>query len=323
MKKVIILLAVVFVGLVFWWNRKSAAPPVAAGGGSETVEVRRGTISSSVQSTATITPENKLEIKPPIAGRAESVLVDIGDKVKKGQPLAMMSSSERAALLDAARSKGEKEVKFWEDVYRAAPLVAPLDGVIISRSLVPGQVVQTSDVVFIMSDHLIAKADMDETDLAKVRDEQPANVTLDSYPETKIAGEVFKIAYHGTTTNNVTTYAVEVALKDAPEFVKSGMTANVFFLVEEKKDVLLLPADAVGPDKTVQLAPARRGAEPETVTVETGVTDGESVEIVSGLAEGQKVLRKSYALPPEKKQTGMTILPRPGGRMASPTPPPP
>ena len=157
---------------------------------TETVAVKRGDVFTEVTSSATITPENKLDIKPPIAGRAESVLVDIGQEVKRGQPLAMMSSSERAALLDAARAKGPKEVAFWEDVYKAAPLVAPLDGVIISRTLVPGQVVSTTDVAFIMSDRLIAKASMDETDLAKVYMGQQATVTLDSYPDDRIAGEV-------------------------------------------------------------------------------------------------------------------------------------
>jgi len=317
MKISAIIATLLLIAVFFAWTRSpsktttAAAPP-------ETVAVRRGNIATKVQSTATITPENKLEIKAPIAGRAESVLVDIGTKVKRGDVLAMMSSAERAALLDAARAKGEKEVKFWEDVYRPAPLVAPLDGVIISRSLVPGQVVQTSDVVFIMSDHLIARADMDETDLARIYNDQPAEVSLDSYPDNILNGRVFKIAYNGTVTNNVTTYPVDVAMEQTPEFVKSGMTANVSFILTGRTNVLLLPADAVAPDDTVELPPTHPGDKAGHHQIKTGMSDGQWVEVAAGLEEGQLVLRESYALPPEKTTTGFSLLPRMSSRTNTP-----
>ncbi len=312
-----------------WFSRRSAAESAApAPGGMELVAVRRGDISQTVESSATITPENKLDIKPPIAGRAEAVLVDIGQEVKRGQTLAMMSSSERAALLDAARAKGPKEVAFWEDVYQTAPLVAPLDGVIISRTLVPGQVVTTADIAFIMSDRLIAKASMDETDLAKVRLGQAAIVTLDSYPDHRIDGEVSKIAYNGATTNNVTTYPVDVMMKQVPDFARSGMTASVGFVTETKNDVLLLPSDALDTDGNVRLPAENAGDEPVKKHVRTGISDGKNVEIVEGVAEGQQVLRTVYRLPEQNVPKGFSLLPRPtrgrprGSPTPSPSPPP-
>ena len=322
MKKIIPLILVFATAMFLLWEcSRMSGPPSSVGQQGDPVNVQRGDIAIRVLSTATITPENKLEIKSPIAGRAESVLVDIGEKVKKGQTLAMMSSSERAALIDAARAKGEKEIKFWENVYKAAPLSAPLDGVIISRSLVPGQVVQTTDVVFIMSDHLIAQANMDETDLAKVFIGQKADVALDSYPSEKISGDVFKIAYNGTTSNNVTTYAVDVALQNTPPYARSGMTASVSFLVKEKKGVLLLPADAVAKDNIVLLPPSEPGGAPLHHEVSTGLTDGKFIEITGGLKDGQEVTRTPYSLPPESSQS-FSILPKPGGKSGN-TPPPP
>ena len=295
-----------------WQCKRTAAAPAGPETPNEagTATVQRGDIIAEVTSSATITPENKLEIKPPIAGRAETVLVDIGQEVKRGQPLAMMSSSERAALLDAARAKGPKEVAFWEDVYKTAPLVAPIDGVIISRTLVPGQVVTTGDVAFIMSDRLIAKADMDETDLAKIRMGQRAVVTLDSYPDNKIEGEVSKIAYNSMTTNNVTTYPVDVTMKQIPDFARSGMTANVGFVQEGKTNVLILPLDAIGPDSTVRLA-GEDGGTGESRKVVTGMSDSKNVEILEGLQEGQRVMRTVYELPEQKSTQGFSLLPRP------------
>ncbi len=325
MKKLTYLILLAAAAAILWtWlaKRSAGAPDVAQAGATELVAVQRGDISVQVLSSATITPENKLDIKAPLAGRAEAVLVDIGQEVKRGQTLAMMSSSERAALLDAARAKGAKEAAFWEDIYKPAPLVAPLDGVIISRSLVPGQVVTTSDVAFIMSDHLIAKASMDETDLAKVFLGQPAVVTLDSYPDKPIDGEVSKIAYNGVTTNNVTTYPVDVAMKDIPDFARSGMTASVGFLQETKKGVLLLPADAVSADSMVMLPAEGTGEEPVPKKIDTGVSDGKNIEIMGGLVEGQQVVRKVYRLPEQKTQQGFSLLPRPTHMRGSPSPSP-
>ena len=185
----------------------------------------------------------------------------------------------------------------------------------------PGQVVKSTDVVFIMSDHLIAQTNMDETDLGKVSIGQRADVVLDSFPSDTIPGEVFKIAYNGTTTNNVTTYAVDVVLKNVPAHARSGMTAGVSFLVTERKGVLLVPADAISEDKTVLLPAPMPGEEPIRQKVTTGLTDGKETEITGGLEEGQRVLRSSYSLPSETKQ-GMSILPRPGGKSGDAPPPP-
>lgn len=326
MKKIILFIFLIAAAALTWaWYTgyyPFAAAPAPPPKDEEMVAVRRGDISLEVLSSAIITPENKLEIKPPLAGRAEAVLVDIGQKVKRGQTLAMMSSAERAALLDAARAKGSKEAAFWEEIYKPAPLVAPLDGIIISRSLIPGQVITTSDVAFIMSDHLIAQASMDETDLAKVYLGQPATVILDSYPKLPIAGEVLKIAYNGVTAQNVTTYPVYVTMKDVPEFARSGMTASVSFLVKVNKQTLLLPSDAVTGGNMVLLPPAAPGEDPVERKVVTGLSDGRDIEIKKGLSEGDRVLRTAYRLPEKKSQEGFSLLPQPKQMRGSASPRP-
>ena len=74
-------------------------------------EVKKGSITLKVLATGSVQPENRLQIKSPIGGRAESVLVKEGQKVRKGQVLAWVSSTERAAMIDSARSVGADEVK--------------------------------------------------------------------------------------------------------------------------------------------------------------------------------------------------------------------
>src|SRR3989304_9636454 len=90
-------------------NRKTA---------TETSNPGRGNIEVFITTPGTVQPQNRLEMKPPISGRIEDILVREGDHVKKGNIVAWMSSTERAALLDAARSRGGETLRQWEEGYK-------------------------------------------------------------------------------------------------------------------------------------------------------------------------------------------------------------
>jgi len=254
-------------------------------------KVKRGLLETTIVSTGTVAPKNRLEIKPPIAGRAEDVLVNEGARVRKGQILAWMSSTERAALLDAARARGPEEVKRWEEFYRATPIIAPINGTVILRKIEPGQTFTSADAVLVIADRLIVEAQVDETDIAQVKPRQPARIVLDAYASSPIPGWVDALAYEAKMVNNVTTYTVDVQPKDIPPFMRAGMTANVYFILSHKDDVLLLPASAVRKRREESFVLIRdESGEPVEHTVETGATDGKNIEITRGLKEGDAVL---------------------------------
>ena len=94
-----------------------------------------GDIRLTVITTGVVEPQNRLEIKPSINGRVEEILVREGDKVTRGQILARTSSTERAALVDAARSQGEETLEYWEEVYKKTPIISPINGEVIVRSI--------------------------------------------------------------------------------------------------------------------------------------------------------------------------------------------
>ena len=275
----------------YYYSRRAADTP-----SYQEISVERGSLKIIVMTTGTVQPQNRLEIKPPIAGRIEKALVKEGNKVRKGQVLAWMSSTERAALLDAARAKGATELAYWEQLYKATPLVAPLDGEIIARKIEPGQTVTASDVLYVMSDRLIIAAQVDETDIGRIALTQSVDMTLDAYPHNIISGRVDEIAYEAKTVNNVTTYTVEVLPLAAPLYLRSGMTANLKVLTAVTNDVLLLPTEAIRKEKnqaTVwQPDPSDKG-KPFSIQVITGLNDGKQTEIQSGLQEGDIVLVKS------------------------------
>jgi membrane fusion protein, macrolide-specific efflux system len=259
------------------------------------IQVERGPLRVTLRESAIVSPEHRLTVTPPIPGRIDTINVANGVAVKQGEVLAWISSTDRAALMDAARAAGGKEIKFWEDVYKPAPLIAPLDGHIISTAVVPGQVVVTAQTVFTMSDHLIVEAFLDETDLNEVWLGQHADITFDSFPDAQLTGKVHEIAYDATTVNNVTTYQVNIYLDSTPAYVRSGVSANVYLLISDRKSVLKIPTDAISPEGTVMLVPGPDQPPVET-KIDAGLTDGEWTEVMSGLDEGDWLARPSFAI---------------------------
>lgn len=254
-------------------------------------EVKRGDIQVTILSTGTVQPQNRLEIKPPIAGRVDRIMVNEGDVVKKGQVLAWMSSTERAAMIDAARSQGHEELKKWEEIYKQTPIVAPLSGMVISKKVEAGQTFTTSEPVLVMSDRLTIKAQVDETDLGKIKVDQDCDIRLDAYPEQPIAGKVVHIAYEAKTVSNVTTYIIDVLPMTSVENMRSGMTANVTFFVQKKSGVLLVPTGFIKYEKgKPNLLIERGNVPPSLLSVSLGTSDGKMTEIKDGVNEGDFVI---------------------------------
>jgi len=262
--------------------------------------VERRNLKVTRVATGEVKPRNRVEIKPPIAGRIEEVLVKEGDPVTQGQVLVWMSSSDRAAMLDAARSKGPEEVARWAQIYQPAPLISPLNGTLIVRAVEPGQTVTTNDAVVVVSDQLIIKVQVDETDVGYIKADQRAEITLDAYPREVIPGQVEHVAYEAQTVNNVTIYQVDVRPDQVPDFMRSGMTANVNIIVSEAPNALTVPVDAIHREqgtRTVLLAPKNAFSQPKPQPVETGASDGKWVEVTSGLSEGDRVMIAPLRLP--------------------------
>jgi macrolide-specific efflux system membrane fusion protein len=313
------LIVLVFLGaggvaLQRWMKQSDTAPSFRA------VQATRGDLEETVLATGIVQPQNRLEIKPPIAGRAEEILVREGQSVRKGQVLAWMSSGERAALLDAASARGPEELAHWKGLFNPAPLIAPLDGLIIARNVEPGQTVTAADAVLVMSDRLIVKAQVDETDIGQVKLGQLARIVVDAYPQQTIEGRVDHISYEAKTVNNVTIYEVDILPRRPPEFMRSGMTANVTFIIAARPGVLLLPAEAIHTDNgaaTVQLPAASETEPPRSAPITVGLTDGKRVEVLSGLEEGATVL-VPVARMPASAQNGLSSPLTPGGASRRP-----
>lgn len=279
---------------------------------SRLVAVREGPIEETVEATGSVVPRNRVEVKPPIGGRIDTLLVDEGASVRAGQIIAWMSSNDRAAILDAARAQGPAQLKRWEESYKPTPIVAPLSGTVILRNVVLGQTVEPASVLFALADTMIVLAQVDESEIGRIALSMPARIVLDAFPGQPIAGTVSDILHEGKNISNVITYGVKVKPERAPAFFRSQMTATVSFILRKKEKALLIPAAALrmeGGKKRVLVADADGNS--VLREVETGIETGDLVEVVSGLSATETVVAGRGRYQPQEAQTSPLTL---GGR---------
>lgn len=296
----------VVAGAGVWQYRAESARRARAW---QSLPVEQGSFRVTVPATGAVEPENRIVVMAPVAGRIEDILVEEGGKVRRGQTLARMSSTDRAALLDMAEAQGLESRKRWAKEYLPTPILAPADGIVIKRGVVPGQTVGGQSALFEISDRLVIRAEVDETDIGKIRVKQAAQVRLDAYPELDLAGKVTKIAHQSQLTNSVTTYEVTIVPHELSAEIRSGMTVTVNFVVEEKPEAKLLPswiASGLENGEVEVFVRGERGS-PVKRKIRVGHNDGRRIEVLSGLELGEVIMYLPVKFLKEKA-SGFTIF---------------
>ena len=138
---------------------------------------------------------------------------------------------------------------------------------------------------------------VDESDISSVKTGMSAEITVNALPDEVFEGEITKVAKSGTGNGGSSKFAVEITLPRQSEML-AGMSASAVISLYEKMDVLTLPAAALTEDgaKTIVYTALdkKTGELTSPVEVTTGLSDGEVVEILSGLGSGDTVYYAYY-----------------------------
>ncbi len=257
------------------------------------VKAARGSFIIKVQAIGVVEPENRVLVTPSVDGRAEEVLFREGDLMRQGQVLAWISSSERTALLDSLKMKEStpEEKKMVEEAYNLTPVVSPINGMVIKRAVEPGQSVGSAREIAVISDRLIIKTYVDETDIGSVKEGQKAEFYLDAFPKDKYDGSVLAIARESTIKESVTVYEVKILPAKNIPVLRSGMTADVRVVTDVKSNALYLPKKAItykDGDAFVTMKD-ENGKIVSDKKVETGATNEHTIEILTGLKDNDTV----------------------------------
>lgn len=177
-----------------------------------------------------------------------------------------------------------------------ASLHAPFSGTVAEINLTPGELSPTQQrpVVLVDNSALHMTISVDELDISRLEEGQTAEVTVEALPDTTVSGTIRSISPIATTESGVVTYDVwiDLASTDAP--LRTDMTANATIVVEQLTDVLNMPTWVVRVDRdTGQPFVERRiGDELERVDIELGARYEGVVQVLSGLSEGDEVVRR-------------------------------
>lgn len=313
----------VAVGGVYAWQSSKAANAAPS---YVTEEVRRGNLTLSVAANGTLQPTRSVTIGSELSGTVRNVLVDVNDKVKKGQVLveldtakleaqvlrsraslasaqarlaqAVATTKEAAAglarLQEVARLSGGKVPSATEldagqatldrakadeasarasvDDARAAlstdetnlskaSIRSPINGVVLTRSVEPGNAVAASlqavTLFTVVEDLTRLRLDVsvDEADVGSLTVGQKASFTVSAYPSRRYPAEVTRVSFGSTKTDNVVTYITWLDVDNSDLSLRPGMTAAATITSTERNDVLLVPNTAL------RFTPAQAGAE--------------------------------------------------------------
>jgi multidrug efflux pump subunit AcrA (membrane-fusion protein) len=177
-----------------------------------------------------------------------------------------------------------------------ATITAPIDGVIASVSTQEGETVAAgfnapTFVTIIDLDRLQVDAYVDEVDIGRVRPGQEALFTVDTFPGREFKGKVAAIYPKAVIQDNVINYDVVVEILDRDHGdLRPEMTASVTVLLEAKTGVLAIPAKAVKRERGKNVVYVSSNGQPEPRNVTIGWKDGQWIEVLAGLQEGQTVL---------------------------------
>lgn len=157
---------------------------------------------------------------------------------------ASIKSSE-AGLTQARSQLNTAQVNLAHTV-----ITAPIDGIVISRNVEPGQTVAASmsaPTLFVLAADLTkmqVNASIDEADVGRMRPGQVVTFRVDAFPTDTFTGEVQQVRLQPTTVQNVVTYQTVIAVPNAQMKLKPGMTANVTIEVSRRSNVLRIASAA-------------------------------------------------------------------------------
>lgn len=158
---------------------------------------------------------------------------------------AQLQSAE-AQVTQAKASLGQNEVNLQHTV-----IEAPIDGLVISRNVDVGQTVAASmqaPTLFVLAADLTKMqvvANLDESDVGRIRPRQVVAFRVDAYPTDTFHGTVSQVRLQPTVSQNVVTYATVIDVPNSELKLKPGMTANVSIEIARSMDVLRIPNAAL------------------------------------------------------------------------------
>jgi RND family efflux transporter MFP subunit len=295
----------------------------------------RGPAIDAIYATGTVEPTVMLPVAPRVAGRIVALEADEGRKLRKGEVLARLDTSdldstveeltararyaraefgrvtaltERGVAAVSERDRTRADLDAAEAALRRARaqrdfmvLTAPAAGEVIRRDGEVGQFIPVGQAVFYLSccAPLRVTADVDEEDIPRVHVGQKVVLRADALPGRTFDGEVSDITPKGDPVAR--SYRVRIRLTTPADF-QVGMTVDANLIVAERLDALLIPTGALKSDSVWVVRDGKLARQP----VKVGVGGATETEILAGLTADTRLVEA----PTDALAEGRAVRPR-------------
>ena len=231
-------------------------------------------------------------------GAVTNLQVEQAERTAEQAELQVTIAREKLALLEGGRvTVGDRPLE--------SVITAPISGYILERIVQVGEMVsplssfQPGTVLFKMADmsDLVFRGTVDEIDVGRLQPGAEVSILIGALPDVRMTGRVTRISLRSKRDEQTVGFPVEIAITDADGAVlRAGYSASAEITVRRADDALLIPERLInwsGDTATVMVQGASGVGERRAIV--TGVSDAISVQIVSGLAEGDRVVDRMAA----------------------------
>ncbi len=310
-------------------GKEGEAPPAPV----EVATVTTGPISDGLEATATVQARNRAEIRARASGAVSSIDVEEGERVTAGQRLARIDQPAYQSLIGQARAQVEKarrdvlaaqqlrkqgvlpqqqledaefalrqarlELRRLEDERGLGAVTSPIEGVVVSRAVEPGEAISAGAALFEVADLAALEIELyvPERHLGRLKVGLPVRVDADALGGARLTGGVERIA--PTVDPRSGTVKVTVALGDGtvdatPDTpagkLRPGMYVRARIVLDTREDAVLVPRQAVVYENDRPFAFRVEDGVARKLTLEVGHSDRDQLEIRSPLAAGDTII---------------------------------
>lgn len=217
---------------------------------------------------------------------------------------AQLSVSEaKVAQAKAEVAQAQAAVDRSVEELSYATIRSPIRGVVLSRDVEIGSPVSSilnmgaaATLVMVLGDisQVYVRGKVDEADIGVVKLGQPSRIKVETFKDKTFEGKVTQISPLGVDKDNVVTFEVKVSINNPGGELRANMTSNAEIVLEEHKDVLLVPESAIVYDAqrnaAIEFPSPTNPKGKDRKSIKIGISNGTRTEVLEGLKEGEKVI---------------------------------
>lgn len=237
------------------------------------------------------------------SGTVTSIQVKEGGSVSKNQTILTLGGDELDESIQNAKDNlrsAELSMENTQKQLENYTVTAPIQGTIVDKNYKAGETVEGGSILCVIYDltYLEMTLNIDELDISSVAVGQEVTVTADAVEGRSYTGVVTKVSVAGSTSGGITSYPVTVRIEET-DGLRPGMNVDAEIVLAQAEDTLAIPNSALSRGDLVLVTAdspsAAHAAEQEApegyvyVQVETGVSDDDYIQVISGLQEGDTV----------------------------------